>query len=185
MSVVAIVGTKGPFPRLVHGLAGWAARNPGSRVWVQHGLGELPAPLEGSPQIPRAELLSRLAEAEVVVVHAGTGTILDALRAGHVPVVVPRRLEHGEHVNDHQLEIVRGLGDRIVACLRPESPEDLDRAIAAARARGRDRRTYHDPLEGPLRKTIGGLLERRRPLRTRLVCDLLEVLTRAVPVPYR
>jgi UDP-N-acetylglucosamine transferase subunit ALG13 len=56
-----------------------------------------------------AELAALMDEAAVVVSHAGVGSILCALRAGHVPVVVPRLARHGETVDDHQLELARRL----------------------------------------------------------------------------
>ena len=130
--VVAIIGTKGPFPRLVDALADWARRHPGSSVWVQHGEGGLPAPLEGVALVARADLLARVDAADVVVCHAGSGTVRDALTRGHVPVVVPRRAHHGEHVNDHQVELVEALGDRIV---RLDDVAALDAALIRAAAR--------------------------------------------------
>lgn len=45
-------------------------------------------------------------DADVVVTHAGVGTVMDLLDLGICPVVVPRRAAHGEHVDDHQQQIV-------------------------------------------------------------------------------
>ena len=44
-------------------------------------------------------------EASAVVCHAGVGTILTAVHAGHQPVVIPRLREFHEHVDDHQLQL--------------------------------------------------------------------------------
>ncbi|MDQ1084620.1 MULTISPECIES: glycosyltransferase [Microbacterium] len=44
-------------------------------------------------------------EADVVVTHAGVGTILGLLEAGVYPVAVVRRSSRGEHVDDHQAQI--------------------------------------------------------------------------------
>jgi UDP-N-acetylglucosamine transferase subunit ALG13 len=135
--LVVVVGTKGPFPRLVGAALGWLARDPARRAWIQHAdpALTLPAGVEGLPLAPHADVLAALAAADVVLCHAGSGAVRDALRLGHVPVVVPRRADLGEHVNDHQRELVEALGDRIVACLAPEAPDDLDRAVARAAAR--------------------------------------------------
>ncbi len=43
--------------------------------------------------------------ANVVVTHAGVGTILGLLEMGIYPVVIPRESQFGEHVDDHQLQI--------------------------------------------------------------------------------
>lgn len=44
-------------------------------------------------------------EADVVITHAGVGTVMSLLERGRMPIVVPRRREYGEHVDNHQLEI--------------------------------------------------------------------------------
>jgi UDP-N-acetylglucosamine--N-acetylmuramyl-(pentapeptide) pyrophosphoryl-undecaprenol N-acetylglucosamine transferase len=40
-----------------------------------------------------------------VVCHAGSGLVSAALRAGRRPLVLPRLSAHGEHFNDHQVEL--------------------------------------------------------------------------------
>jgi UDP-N-acetylglucosamine transferase subunit ALG13 len=52
--------------------------------------------------LPAAQLREEIANADVVISHAGTGSILTALSLGKRPVVVPRRAAHGEHVDGHQ-----------------------------------------------------------------------------------
>ncbi|MCL2448475.1 MAG: hypothetical protein FWD17_05970 [Polyangiaceae bacterium] len=176
---------KGPFPRLIDALSTWAARHRDEDVWVQYGAQVPPPGLDGATKVPRALLLSKLVDADVVVVHGGSGAILDAIRAGHAPVVVPRRARFGEHVNDHQLEIVDAMKDRVVPCLCPEDPTSFERAIDAARALRRTGRTYRDPLEGPLRELLGRLFEKSPRPRTRHVWSVLDALTRNVRVEHR
>lgn len=184
-TIVAVVGTKGPFPRLVEALAVWASRHPQDSVWVQHASGDLPLGLDGAPQIPRAEILAKFAEAQAVVIHAGGGAVIDALRAGHVPVVVPRQAQFGEHVNDHQLEIAQAMGDRIVQCLHPEDPNALEAAIERARGRRGTQQSRRDPLEDELRAHVDALASQRGRRRTQILWNLLAVLTRSVRVERR
>jgi UDP-N-acetylglucosamine transferase subunit ALG13 len=61
--------------------------------------------------LARDELAAACRDAEVVVAHAGAGIIATALRAGRRPIVMARRVGLGEHVDDHQLEITRKLGE--------------------------------------------------------------------------
>jgi UDP-N-acetylglucosamine--N-acetylmuramyl-(pentapeptide) pyrophosphoryl-undecaprenol N-acetylglucosamine transferase len=61
------------------------------------------------------ELRAAMAEADAVVAHAGVGSILAALGAGKVPILVPRRHGRGEHVDDHQTQIARRLADHDLA----------------------------------------------------------------------
>jgi len=76
----------------------------------------------------------QMREANVVVSHCGTGALIDALRAGKTPVVMPRRKQYGEAVDDHQLEIAQALAAEGRAILAYE-PEDLPGAIEQARMR--------------------------------------------------
>ncbi len=50
-------------------------------------------------------------EADVVVTHAGVGTILGLLEAGVYPVAVVRRAGRNEHVDDHQAQIAGLMND--------------------------------------------------------------------------
>lgn len=50
-------------------------------------------------------------EADVVVTHAGVGTILGLLEAGVYPVAVVRRASRNEHVDDHQAQIAGLMND--------------------------------------------------------------------------
>ena len=181
--MVVVIGTKGPFVRLVDGVAAWARAAPGRSVWIQHGETILPTGvpgLDGAPLVPRAELLERMAAADVVVVHGGTGAIRDALALGHVPVVVARRADRGEHVNDHQAEIVKVLGDRVVACDAPDDLAALSRAIDDARSRRGEATTLPGDA---LRHAVGARLRElvaHPARRTPIVWQALAWLTRGV-----
>jgi UDP-N-acetylglucosamine transferase subunit ALG13 len=86
----------------------------------------------GHHAIPERELTQAIREADVLVAHAGVGTALAALEVGKCPVLVPRRLAHGEHVDDHQTQIAGEL-DRRGLALSVEADElTLDHLFAAA-----------------------------------------------------
>jgi UDP-N-acetylglucosamine transferase subunit ALG13 len=78
------------------------------------------------------EFRAAIEEADVVVCHAGSGTILHVLESGKVPVVVPRRLKYGEVIDDHQVQLAKALADssRVVAVM---DVADLEVAIAQVR----------------------------------------------------
>ena len=57
--------------------------------------------------MPEAELVAAVDQADVVVCHAGAGSLTMALAAGRCPVFVPRRVSVGEQIDDHQLELAR------------------------------------------------------------------------------
>ena len=47
-----------------------------------------------------------MAQADLVITHAGTGAIIGAVKQGKKVIAVPRLAKYGEHVDDHQLQIV-------------------------------------------------------------------------------
>lgn len=89
--------------------------------------------------LPADELLDAARQADVVITHAGVGTVLQLLENGISPVVVPRRRVRGEHIDDHQLQIVSLLGELDIA--HPVEVEALDRSTLETAARSRTRVT--------------------------------------------
>lgn len=55
------------------------------------------------------EIMELVQQARVVVTHGGPSSFLMALQHGKIPVVVPRRKEFREHINNHQIEFVKAL----------------------------------------------------------------------------
>jgi UDP-N-acetylglucosamine transferase subunit ALG13 len=87
----------------------------GREFVIQHGS---TPPRPDAPNIrwvefmPYAEVVDIMADSESVICHAGVGTIMTALKAGHKPIVVPRLARFGEHVDDHQLDIATRFAER-------------------------------------------------------------------------
>lgn len=89
--------------------------------------------IDGRASVPHHELAGAVAEADLVVAHAGTGAALTAIEAGRCPILVPRLARYREHVDDHQVQIARELaGRRLAIAADPEelSPELLLEAAA-------------------------------------------------------
>lgn len=74
--------------------------------------------VKGRNQVPADELQNAVRGADLVISHGGIGSALTALEAGRVPVMVPRRVAFGEHVDDHQVLICDHLGQRGIAVAR-------------------------------------------------------------------
>ncbi|MGZ4675386.1 MAG: glycosyltransferase [Acidimicrobiia bacterium] len=101
--VFVTVGTDHhPFDRLVGWVDRWCDRTPGADVIVQYGTAAAPRRATGRDFLEPAEFADLLARASVVVCSGGPGAIMETRAAGLRPVVVPRRSELGEHVDDHQ-----------------------------------------------------------------------------------
>ena len=104
LRVLVTLGTMPfPFDRLVSGLL--AVLDESCEMAWQLGSTRAPAPLPGIAftSVAHDDLARRIRSCDVLVTHAGVGTILTALESGKVPIVVPRRVAHGEHVDDHQV----------------------------------------------------------------------------------
>ena len=52
-----------------------------------------------------------MVKADVVITHGGTGSIMLALSVGKKPIAVPRYKRFNEHVDDHQEQVVRKMGN--------------------------------------------------------------------------
>lgn len=53
------------------------------------------------------EVVDYIQQSRAVVMHAGVGSVMISLANGKRPIVMARRQEFGEHVDDHQLELAR------------------------------------------------------------------------------
>lgn len=104
-------------------------------------------PLAGRVAVPAAELEGAMAAADVVIAHAGTGTALTAFELGRCPVLVPRRVAHDEHIDDHQVGTAAALAARGLAV--HAEVEALTREVLLAAA-ARSVARVHAPPTLPL-----------------------------------
>ena len=56
--------------------------------------------------IPRNEFAINITNSRFVITHAGAGTLLQCFENNIFPLVLPRRAELNEHLNNHQLDIL-------------------------------------------------------------------------------
>lgn len=108
--IFVTVGTDLPFDRLVQAVNCWAKENARSDVFAQTGRsGSKPDFIESAEFLEPTEFTKRFKRADLIVGHAGMGTILSALRFGKPALVMPRRADLGEQRNDHQMATARRL----------------------------------------------------------------------------
>lgn len=71
-------------------------------------------------------------EADLIIAHGGVGSIISSIEKGKKVIAVPRMHEYGEHVNNHQKEIVKDFNDKgyIIGI---EKVENLKQAIIKSR----------------------------------------------------
>mgnify|MGYP004537269415 FL=1 len=67
-------------------------------------------------------------EASLIITHGGVGSIVSSIEKSKKVIAVPRKHEYGEHVNNHQIQIVKDFNDKgyIIGI---ENVEDLKGAI--------------------------------------------------------
>ena len=129
--ILATVGTL-PFPRLIRAMDDYAAtsRQPvmvqraGSPVTIQHA--------QWQDYLPNLERW--IAQADVVVLHGGVGTICKVLAAQKPFVIVPRRGDLGEHYDDHQWAMLEKTGSLLPGVV-VDNIDELPAAIDRCRQR--------------------------------------------------
>lgn len=77
-----------------------------------------------SKLISYQQMLKNVEEARIVITHGGPASFVMPLQIGKVPIVVPRQHQFNEHVNDHQVEFVRNVEQRMGTII---SVEDINR----------------------------------------------------------
>jgi UDP-N-acetylglucosamine--N-acetylmuramyl-(pentapeptide) pyrophosphoryl-undecaprenol N-acetylglucosamine transferase len=112
--------------------------------------------IAGHYAIPEDHLIEAMRQADVVIAHAGVGTALAALEVGKCPLLVPRRVALGEHVDDHQVQIAEELGSRGLALVIEADELDYDHLLAAARRVVVPARAPAFVTAGPPRNTPAG-----------------------------
>lgn len=61
---------------------------------------------------PYQEMIKNVADARIVITHGGPSSFIMPLQMGKIPIVVPRKKEFNEHVNDHQVTFCREVAKR-------------------------------------------------------------------------
>ena len=74
-----------------------------------------------------------LENCDLLITHGGVGTIMNALSHGKTIIAVPRRVQYGEHENDHQLQIIETFAkaNHLIPCM---DPTDLKQALQQAKS---------------------------------------------------
>ena len=129
-------------------------------VYVQTGYSTyIPEHCEYSQFVPFRRMKGFMENADVVVTHGGPSSCIEAMAAGKVPVVVPRRGDLGEHVNDHQSDFVRIVAERQGGIVPVYDVAELPKAIECARelSRGVEFKSHNAKFCDELRRLIEGI----------------------------
>ena len=131
--IFVTVGSQMPFDRLIKAMDAWAAEHPEHRVEAQIGDSTyVPLSMTVYASMPPKLFIRKMAEADVVVAHAGMGTIINAAEYRKPLVLMPRRGTLRETRNDHQVATARWLNEKpgiFVADTETNLPGALSEAL--------------------------------------------------------
>lgn len=81
-------------------------------VFAQIGYSDyLPKNFNYKKFLDRDEFSKEMGKADIVITHGGTGAIIGAVKKGKKVIAVPRIAKYGEHVDDHQLQLIKQFDD--------------------------------------------------------------------------
>ena len=110
------LGTQLPFDRLVRAMDIWCADTPDQTVFGQIATSSsenyLPKNFEWKDFVEPDEFKSLYEEADLIVAHAGMGSIITALTGAKRIMIMPRSAALNEHRNDHQMATANRFKDR-------------------------------------------------------------------------
>ena len=80
------------------------------------------------------EMLVAMKKSNLIISHAGAGSIIDALSLNKPVIAVPRRKKYNEHADDHQVQLAKVLSEegKVLAAFEKK---DLEKAIETIRSR--------------------------------------------------
>lgn len=86
-------------------------------VFAQTGYSDyLPKNYEFKEFIDRDEFASIRDKSDKIITHGGTGSIIGAVKKGKKVIAVPRLAKYGEHVDDHQLQLLKQFDELGIIC---------------------------------------------------------------------
>lgn len=88
--------------------------------------------------LDRDQFADFMSRANIVITHGGTGAIIGALKRGKKVIAVPRLAQYGEHVDNHQIQLIEQFKDLnlIYAC------EDMNLSNALETVKRTEYRTF-------------------------------------------
>ena len=106
--IFVIAGTQEPFDRMLRAIDEWAV---GQDHFIFAQIADAkykPANFSFVDFISPLEFNENFKKADIIISHAGMGTIIMALEHQKPILVMPRLAKFGEHRNDHQLATAKG-----------------------------------------------------------------------------
>ena len=84
---------------------------------------------EWSKLIPYQQMIRNVRDARIVITHGGPASFIMPLQIGKIPIVVPRRCEFNEHINNHQVEFAHNIAERMGTIISVDDISTLGNTI--------------------------------------------------------
>ena len=129
--IFVTVGThEQQFNRLVEFMDKYAETHQDEEVVIQTGFSTYePKYATCSKLYPYKEMLELVDKARIVITHGGPSSFIMPLQIGKIPIVVPRRHEFDEHVNNHQVAFCRTVAKRQKNIIVVEDCRKLEKVL--------------------------------------------------------
>jgi UDP-N-acetylglucosamine transferase subunit ALG13 len=132
--IFVTIGSMFPFDRLIRVMDAWAEAHASEEMLAQIGAGSYePRHMPWVRRLDQQAFAHTVAEARLVVAHAGMGSVITAGQYGRPIVLLPRLQEWGEHTTDHQVATAAWLRDKPGIHVA-DRDEDLGPRVAEALA---------------------------------------------------
>ena len=107
--IFIVTGTQEPFDRLLKIVDRWSSSNKGIKIIAQTAKSTFSSKNMTCFDYLEPDVFNEyFNNADVIIGHAGIGTIIEALQNEKKLVVFPRLVKYNEHRNDHQLHTAKG-----------------------------------------------------------------------------
>ncbi|MEP3248185.1 MAG: glycosyltransferase [Sneathiella sp.] len=130
------VGTQLPYERLIRAVDLWCENHREVSVFAQTATliqdGYIPQHMEHQAFMEPDLYKQKLEQSDLIISHAGMGSIITALTVGKPIVIMPRKASLNEHRNDHQLATAEQFQSRKgihIASDEKELPDILDHLV--------------------------------------------------------
>lgn len=75
--------------------------------------------------VPYPKMIENVDKARVIITHGGPSSFIMPLQVGKTPIVVPRKADFEEHVNDHQVKFCSAVAERYGSIIVVEDVDKL------------------------------------------------------------
>lgn len=114
-------------------------------IFAQKGASDyVPKHFQAVDFMDREQFKKAMRDCSIVITHGGTGAIISAVKQGKKVIAVPRLAKYGEHVDDHQLQLLRQFDNLgiICACYDCEKLKECYREVKEKKYRTYESNTH-------------------------------------------